>query len=571
MTKSERDYIKIAIGYAKKAVADKDRKHFGKWVRLAAQRFLDDLDRAKDKDNLFYFDNREATKACGFIEQLPHVEGVWETENVVLHPSHVLFVVQLFGFRNRDGTRRFTTALFAVGRKNAKSFLCSAVLLYCFCCENENGPQVVSAATTGQQARIIFNVAKRIVEKLKHLRDHYTLEPFANAIARYEVGGTFKPINAKASTQDGLNPSHVGIDEIHAHKNHDLLNVLKSAAGARRNPLFLYTTTEGYESPGPWGEIRHFSKQLLEGSVEADHFLVLYYALDDENVSEGIKADDDFDESKWIKANPLMEVNPLLLKEIRKEAIEAKQMPGRHAEFKIKRLNRPSSASGGWINLVKWKACNGDVDLDWLKQYPCYGGLDLASTQDLTSFRLVWDVDGIYYTHGWRFVPDVAVGYRTTRGLVPYQAWVQSGRLIVAGDEIVDYDMVEQCVRDACKNFDVQSINYDRWNAAQLANKLIEDDIPMREFIQGTKSYHPAMKALEEHYISGKVAHGNDPVLNWCASNIVAKTDQNMNTAPDKKKSSDKIDDLVALLMAIGGIISDEESGVIFSGDVTFV
>ena len=140
MTKSERDYIKIATGYAKKAVADKDRKHFGKWVRLAAQRFLDDLDRAKDKDNLFYFDNREATKACGFIEQLPHVEGVWETENVVLHPAHVLFVVQLFGFRNRDGTRRFTTALFAVGRKNAKSFLCSAVLLYCFCCENENGP-----------------------------------------------------------------------------------------------------------------------------------------------------------------------------------------------------------------------------------------------------------------------------------------------------------------------------------------------------------------------------------------------------------------------------------------------
>ena len=562
---TERDYIKIAIAYAKKAVADKDRKRFGKWVRLAAQRFLDDLERAKQKDSPFYFDKREAIKACGFIEQLPHVEGVWETENVVLHQSHVLFVVQLFGFRNQDGTRRFTTALFAVGRKNAKSFLCSGILLYCFCCEKENGPQVVSAATTGQQARIIFNVAKRIVEKLKHLRDHYTLEPFANAIARYEVGGIFKPINAKASTQDGLNPSHVGIDEIHAHKNHDLLNVLKSAAGARRNPLFLYTTTEGYESPGPWGEIRHFSKQLLEGLIEADHFLVLYYALDDENVSEGIKADDDFDESKWIKANPLMEVNPLLLKEIRKEAIEAKQMPGRHAEFKIKRLNRPSSAAGGWINLVKWKSCNGLIDLDWLKQYPCYGGLDLASTRDITSFRLAWDVDGIYYTHAWRFVPEVAVKDRTTRGLVPYQAWVQSGHLIEAGNEIVDYDIVEQCILDACENFNMQAINYDQWNAAQLANKLIEKDVPMKEFIQGTKSYHPAMKALEERYIGGMIAHGNDPVLNWCASNIIARTDQNMNTAPDKKKSADKIDDMVAFLMAVGGIINDEQSGIIYN------
>lgn len=565
-TSSEpRDYLKIAVDYATYAVNDKDRKRFGKWVRLAAKRFLDDLKRAKKKNCVFYFDEIEARNACDFIEKLPHVEGKWDTENVVLHPSHVLFVVQLFGFRNKDGTRRFTTALFAVARKNAKSFLCSAILLYCLCCEEENGPQVISAATTGSQARIVFNVAKRIVEKTSELREAFTLEPFANAIARYDVGGTFKPINAKASTQDGLNPSHTGIDEIHAHKTHDLLNVLKSAAGARRNPLFLYTTTEGYESPGPWGEIRHFAKQLLNGIIEADHFLVLYFALDDEDKENGIAGDDDFDESKWIKANPLMEVNPLLLKEIRKEAIEAKQMPGRHAEFKIKRLNRPSSAAGGWVNLVKWKACNGLVDLEWLKQYPCYGGLDLASTRDLTSFRLLWDVDGIYYTHGWRFVPEVAVKDRTTRGLVPYQAWVQSKHLIEAGEEVVDYDVVEKCITDACENFNVLMINYDQWNAAQLAKKLADREIPVQEFVQGTKSYHPAMKALEEHYISGKVAHGNDPVLNWCASNIIARTDQNMSTAPDKKKSADKIDDIVSLLMAVGAMIGAEDDGSIYN------
>ena len=551
----KRDYLKIAVDYATDAVNDKHRDRFGKWVRLAAERFLDDLERAKKKNCSFYFDESEAINACDFIEKLPHVEGKWETENVVLHPSHVLFVVQLFGFRNKDGTRRFTTALFAVARKNAKSFLCSAILLYCLCCEEENGPQVISAATTGSQARIVFNVAKRIVEKTSELREAFTLEPFANAIARYDVGGTFKPINAKASTQDGLNPSHTGIDEIHAHKTHDLLNVLKSAAGARRNPLFLYTTTEGYESPGPWAEIRHFAKQLLSGVIDADHFLALYFALDDEDKESGIVADDDFDESKWIKANPLMEVNPLLLKEIRKEAIEAKQMPGRHAEFKIKRLNRPSSAAGGWINLVKWKACNGLVDLEFLKQYPCYGGLDLASTRDLTSFRLVWDVDGIYYTHGWRFVPEAAINDRTTRGLVPYQAWVQSGHLIEAGSEVVDYDIVEECISEACERFDVRMINYDQWNAAQLAKKLTGKEIPMQEFIQGTKSYHPAMKSLEERYISGNLAHGNDPVLNWCASNIIARTDQNMNTAPDKKKSADKIDDIVSLLMAVGAAI----------------
>lgn len=547
-----RDFIRIATEYAQAAVADKDRKRFGKWVRLAAKRFLDDLKRAKRKGSPFIFDEWHATDACDFIEKLPHVEGTWDTENVVMHPSHVLFVVQLFGFRNRDGTRRFTTALFAVARKNAKSFLCSAILLYCFCCEQENGPQVISAATTGSQARIVFNVAKRIVEKVADLREHFMLEPFANAIARYENGGTFKPINAKASTQDGLNPSHCGIDEIHAHKNHDLLNVLKSAAGARRNPLFLYTTTEGYESPGPWGEIRHFAKQLLEGMVEADHFLAIYFAVDDEEKDLGIPADDDFDETKWIKANPLMEVNPLLMKEIRKEAIEAKSMPGRHAEFKIKRLNRPSAAAGGWVNLVKWKACKGAVDLEWLKQFPCWGGLDLASTRDLTSFRLVWRIEGKLYTYGWRFVPAAAVHGRTERGLVPYQAWVQAGHLIESGEEVTDYDAVEACILAAKARFNIQMIGYDSWNAKQLVQKLQKEEVPLQEFIQGGKSYHPAMQELELAYVEGNLNHGNDPVLNWCASNLIARTDQNLNTAPDKKKAPEKIDDIVALLMAIG-------------------
>jgi phage terminase large subunit-like protein len=559
MANAPRDYVQIAIDYANDAVKDTKRKRFGKWVRLAAKRFLNDLERSKKKDAPFYFDEWHAVDACDFLEKLPHVEGTWETENVVLHESHILFVVQLFGFRNHDGTRRFTTALFAVARKNAKSFLCSGVLLYCFCCEEENGPQVISAATTGSQARIVFNVAKRIVEKVADLREAFTLEPFANAIARYDVGGTFKPINAKASTQDGLNPSHCGIDEIHAHKNHDLLNVLKSAAGARRNPLFIYTTTEGYESPGPWAEIRHFAKQLLDGLVEADHFLAIYYAVDDEDKALKIKADDDFDESTWIKANPLMEVNPLLLKEIRKEAVEAKTMPGRHAEFKIKRLNRPSAAAGGWVNLVKWKACNRELDLNWLREYPCWGGLDLASTRDLTSFRLVWNVGGVYYTHGWRFVPSNAVGVRTERGLVPYQAWVASGHLIEAGSEVTDYDEIEKTILNAKNTYNIQNIGFDSWNAKQLVQKLQAQDVPLKEFIQGGKSYHPAMQALERAYIDGNLVHGNDPVLNWCASNLIARTDANMNTAPDKKKAPEKIDDMVALLMGIGVSLESDE------------
>lgn len=553
-----RDYCGIALAYAKRAADEKNRARFGKWIRLAARRYLRDLERARKRGGPFYFDPEEACRACSFIEHLPHVEGKWKNAdgspqiNIVLHESDVFFVVQLFGFRKPDGARRFSMALKAIARKNAKSTVAAAIGLYCQCCEDELGPQVISGATTGKQARIVFGVAKRMVEKTSALRDAFGLEAFANAIPSYSNGGSFMPINAKASTQDGLNPSTTILDEIHAHKTHDLLNVLRSAAGARVNPLFLFTTTEGYESPGPWPELRHFAEQVLQELVEADHFLAIIYAVDEADEEAGLPADDDFDEAAWIKANPLIEVNPILLAEIRKEAIEAKAMPGRHAEFRIKRLNRRSSVAGGWVNLSKWRACSGSVDLEALRSVPCYGGLDLASTSDLCSFRLVWKQGQHWFTHGWRFVPRAAIKSRTERGLVPYEPWVRSGYLIEAGDEVIDYDLVREHILLAHRRFMIKGVGYDRWNAAQLVAKLEKDGLPMQEFIQGPRSYHPAMQELERAYLAGQLSHGNDPVLNWCASNLVARRDVNMNSAPDKRRAADKIDDFVALLMGVG-------------------
>ena len=558
-----RNYVKVAQDYAAAALKDKKRKKHGVLLQLAAKRFIDDLARAKKRNCLFIFDPWHANDACDFIEKLPHVEGKWKTPNIVLHPSHVFFLVQLFGFRQRKAVkvegsdfhpRRYTSALFAVARKNAKSTLSAGILNYCLCCEPEEGAQVISAATTFPQASIIFNVAKRMVEKTPDLREAFGLECWAKSISRPETGASFQPIHAKASTQDGLNPSHVGLDEIHAHKTPDLLNVLTSAAGARSNPLWLYTTTEGYINPGPWGELRIFAKKLLEGvfGTTADHFLVVFFAVDEEDKTLKIKADDEFNESCWVKANPLIDVNPHLLSAIRKEAIEARQMPSKLAEFRIKRLNRQASTADGWIDLAKWQACGGKVDLEWLTDYPCFGGLDLASTTDIASFRLIWPVEGKIYTHGWRWVPKSAVAYRTERGTVPYAAWVEMGLLKQTDGNVTDYDVVEKDIREVVERFKVQVIGFDPWNARDITNRLVKDEIPMVEFVQGTKSYHPAMQALERAYIGAILMHGGDQVLNWCASNIVKRTDQNLNMAPDKKKSADKIDDMCALLMAIG-------------------
>jgi phage terminase large subunit-like protein len=296
---------------------------------------------------------------------------------------------------------------------------------------------------------------------------------------------------------------------------------------------------------------------------DADHFLVVFYALDNEDKNLKIKADDEFDETNWIKANPLMTVNPELLVAIRKEAVEAKSMPSKLSEFRIKRLNRPASVAGGWVNLTKWNECSGKVDLDFLEKHPCFGGLDLASSSDLASFRMLWNVDGKFYTHGWRFVPRDGVVSRTSRGTVPYEKWVNDGMIIQTDGNIIDYKVIEKVIVDANERFQIKMIGYDRWNATDLVTRLLDSDVPLIEFVQGTKSFHPAMRLLEEKYMTGKLAHGGDAVLSWCASNLVSRTDVNNNNAPDRKNSSDKIDDMVALLMAVGisasGNDSDEE------------
>jgi phage terminase large subunit-like protein len=570
------DFVSVAIAYAEDAIADAKRRRYGKWVRLAARRFIKDLKRAHLKKSPFFFSAGHANRACAFLEELPHVEGTWksiryfdsngealDTETIELHPAHVFFVVNLFGFRGHDLHRRFTSAILAVARKNAKSTLAAGIMLYCLCFENEQGAQVLSAATTGQQARIVFNVAKRMIEKQPDLCGEFDLESLANAIARYEIGGVFKPINSKASTQDGLNPSHVSLDEIHAHKTHDLLNVIRSAAGAREAPLYLYTTTEGFETPGPWPELRAFGQNVLSNVIEADHLLCLIYAIDDE--------DDDFDESKWIKANPLMDVNPLIMKEAKKLAIEAKNMPGTLAEFRIKRLNRRSSSATSWTNLTKWRRGSRAFDREHLKGSKCWASLDLSSTTDMTAWRLLWFAEETYYTWGRFWVPAEAVASRTERKSVNYAGWVEAGFVSQCDGATIDYAVIERDVLGDIERYDPTIIAYDPWNASQLINNLIEAGVPaataeeptgLMQFIQGPKSYSPAMKLCETAYLNGKLVHGGDPVLTWHMSNVVPRYDVNMNVAPNKKRSPDKIDGACALFMCFGATASpDEEDG----------
>lgn len=537
--------MSIAIAYAEDAIADRRGKKYCRWVRLAARRFIKDLKRAAGKRPPFNWSASRANLHCEFIEELHHVEGTWSSPTLVLLPFQCFFICQLFGFRNHLGGRRFSTALLLIGRKNAKSTLAAAILLSCLCLEPEQGPQVISAATTGQQAKAVFNAAKRMVERNAELREVYALEAFSKSIARYENGGSFAPINAKASTQDGLNPSHTCMDEVHAHKTSDLLNVLTSAAGGRDNPLWLYTTTEGYETPGPWPELRGFAENILQEVVTADHFLALMYTLDVD--------DEDYDEACWIKANPLMETSRTLVLKVREAAIEAKQMPSKAAEFRIKRCNRRSSSAAAWVSLGHWRRCKGVVDINKLIGFPCYGALDLASTGDLNALTWLWDLGEDHYALLARYwVPQDAVAQRTERKSVNYAGWVESGLIKQTGGNVADYGVIFNDVLEDYRRFNPRMLAYDPYNAMTLVNQLTGEGVPMQMFIQGAKSYHPAMQAFERAYKSGKLIHDGNPVLQWNMANVVPRYDPNMNIAPNKQRSADKIDGACTTFMCFG-------------------
>lgn len=562
-------YVRSAIAYAREAVENEGGRH-GRRIIKAARRFLSDLERT-DAD--WYFDQSYAFDACAFVENLPHIEGMWASPNIKLEPFQCFALCQLFGFRQKTETRgaeitimgkrvpyrprRFTSMLYCTARKSAKSTLAASVAIYILAREQEAGQQLYSAANTFQQAMPIWGASKKMVEKCPPLRDCFGMKAWAQQITKTGVGA-FKPLHAKASTQDGLSPSAVFFDEVHAAKSPDLIAVLTSAAGARRAPLFAYFTTEGYISAGPWGEIRTFSDKILDGIFDADHMLVLFWSVDPE--------DDDFDESAWIKANPLMLTNPHLLTAIRKEAEEARGMPSKLAEFKIKRLNRESNPPQAWVNLDKWQQCDSEpVTLADFAGLACYGGLDLSSTMDLCCFRIVAQhPERGLITWGRRWVPEAAIQARTERGTVPYLGWQTAGLIETMPGEVIDNRQIKAAVIDTAQQLEAMGASLaklagDPWNGRQTYGELIEEGFDVVEFIQGARSYHPVMQEFERVYYSGQFAHGGDPVLKWCASNLIIRYDVNLNMAPDKKRAPEKIDDMVALLMAFGALLSEND------------
>lgn len=462
-----------------------------------------------------------------------------------LEPWQEFYLGTLFGWRRQDGTRRFRTSYLEVARKNGKSTLLAGVGLYLLVADGEPGAEIYTAATKRDQARIIFQESQRMVRQSPDLR-----EVVGSVKDNLHVAMTFskyEPVGRDSDTLDGLNVHGGLIDELHAHATGDMWDVLETATGARRQPLMAAVTTAGSNRQSICYQFHDYTEKVLSSVVEDDAWHGMIYSLDRD---AGGLLEDWESEAAWLKANPNLGVSKKL-SDLRDKARKAKQMPSRLNVFLQKELNIWTQASMRWIDPERWRACNvRPIDEAALAGRHCYGGLDLSSTLDVTALLWVFPpAEGTVYDVLARlWIPEDNWFDRVKNDRAPYDVWIKQGLMTVTPGNVVDYEFILETMQADMKRFDVAELAFDPWNATSVTNKLPPDKLV--EFRQGYVSMNPAMKALEVAIQRRTLNHGGNAALAWMADNLVASMDPAGNLKPDKAKSTERIDGIVALLMA---------------------
>lgn len=537
-----RDYVAIAAQYTADVV--EGRIVACKWVRLACERQRRDLARAAaDATWAFVWDDDEAIAACHFIEHCPHVEGRWATPLIVLEPWQIFLVTALFGWRHRtDRTRRrFTAFYLEVARKAAKSTLAAAIALYHLLREGEPGASVVCGATTGQQARMVFGIMQKMARRSAWLRSQ-GVEVFANAIITPD--GSARPVNSKASSLDGLNPSCIVLDESHA-QDFALHDVLKSAQGARTNPLMLCPTTAGYDLLSVGYALRGQLTKVLERIYETDHLLGSIYTLDDN--------DDWRDASVWLKANPMLGISPKL-DYLMNYCRDAQQAPGLEGEFRVKTCCLWAQSASAWLSMTAWDRCaDPTLSIEQFLGQRCWMAADLAQLDDLAAVAYVFESEDCLVGFVRCYLPEGVVHERT-RAVPAYGQWRDAGLLTVTEGTMVDYGRIDADIRADCTRFDVQQIVFDQFGSAQIASALTTDGLPAIVEPKNAKTFTPPARELEARVKHRRFRHDGNSLLKWAASNVVVtrRTDDSLLPKKESAESPNKIDPIDALLQAIG-------------------
>lgn len=528
-----------------------------RYIKLAVDRYYKDIEDIGS--NGFLFDERAAQKALSFFELLCFTKGKWKGNPFKLEPWQAFIVANIFGWkRESDKTRRFTEAYVEIPKKNGKTELAAGVGLYMLLMDREPGAEVYAAAYTRDQAGICFNAAKSMARKSKSIAKHLTI--FTYNLYQDSTESSMAAVSHDANNTEGKNSHCVLFDEYHVHKTDDVKTSLRSGMAARSQPLFFTITTAGSNKQGPCYKYRDGCITVLENKVERSNMFCMIYGLDE--------GDDWQDEAMWSKANPNYDVSvrPQFLKD---EFKKAKTNGREEVEFKTKHLNQWVDADITWINSELWTGL-AKPSFNPPAYSLCYGGLDLATISDICSFSLFFpEQEGIEQGHfvSFHFVPKGAVEKARTGG-IDYLDWVKDGHLIVTPGETTNHDLIKEEILRCCEYYAIRFIAYDRYEASQLVRQLDDELSPtyipgngkekakyeprMQQFSQKAVAMNAPTKAFEKFIVDKNITHDGSPVTSWMLGNVSIFTDSSGNIKVDKGKSKDKVDGVVAMIMALG-------------------
>lgn len=528
-------------------------------VILACKRHRDDLLYGHERG--LYFDTTAAKAAVIFFPTfLKHWKAGYAGKTFVLQPWQQFITWVIFGWKRADHTRRYRTAYIEVARKNGKTSWAAGMGLFMMLLDGEEGAEIYTAATKRDQARIAHKDAKEMVKRSPKLRKYIKI--FKDNLSSETNSSSYEPLGANHDSLDGLNMHCSIVDEIHAHKSRDLWDVLEESGASRDQPLMLGITTAGSNRQTICFQLHVYTEQILSSRLQDDSFFGIIFTLDE---------DDDWeDERNWIKANPSIGVNKKW-SAMREAAAKAKAMTSALNNFLRKHLNVWTAAATRWLKRKAWDACGRwqftESDLHGRR---CYGGLDLSSTLDVTAWVLVFPpllplpekdengqreltIDHCYIILPRLFIPEENMEERIKRDRVPFDAWERAGYIIPTPGNVIDHAWIIAQIDADMQQFDVQEAAFDRWGAAQIQTNLIEmgGEEFLIQFGQGFVSMSPPSKEFERLVMLEILAHGNNPALTWMADNVVIRSDPAENIKPDKEKSFERIDGIVATIMGL--------------------
>lgn len=540
-----------------------------KWMRLACQRHLDDLKNGKKRGLLF--DEKAADHIIDFFSEfLCFYEGAFDGQPFILTPHQQFIIGSIFGWKRKNGLRRFRTAYIEEAKGQGKSPLSAGVGLYGLIIDDEPGAEIYAAAVTREQAGILFRDARLYAETSEPLKG--ILDIGQHNIAYLAKNSFFRPVSSEHRGLDGKRPHIALIDEIHEHRTDLVVRKMSAGTKGRRQSLIFEITNAGYDRHSICYQHHEYTTKILEGLIQDDAWFGIMTGLDvcpkcekegKTIPQEGCPDCDDWrDEKVWEKANPNLRYLGAPFKDyLRRQVEEAKSMPSQVNI--VKRLNFCiwTESITKWLPADKWNACGLPVNAVELKGRTCYGGLDLSSNTDLSAWVKVFPPEGdetLYKVLCRFFLPEDNMRERVKRDKVPYDVWARQGFITLTPGNIIDYSFILKAISDDTADYKIAELAFDRWGSQKITTDLQNlgfvlegDKKTLIQFGQGFASMNAPTKEVEKMVLAGELAHGGNPVLSWMISNVAIQEDAAGNKKPDKEKSTERIDGAVALIMAV--------------------